>query len=132
MLDFTNFKHIHCIGIGGIGLSAIAEIFLSRGYIVSGSDNTKSHKTEHLEEIGIPVTIGHDCWIGANVVICPGVTVGENCVIGAGSVVTRDIPANSFAAGNPARVIRTITDDERKYYFKDREFDAEAWATFNK
>lgn len=59
-----------------------------------------------------PVVIGHDCWIGANVVICPGVTVGENCVIGAGSVVTRDIPANSFAAGNPARVIRTITEND--------------------
>ena len=57
-----------------------------------------------------PVHIGHDCWIGANVVICPGVTVGDNCVIGAGSVVTRDIPANSFAAGNPARVIRPITE----------------------
>ncbi|MFQ7450471.1 MAG: DapH/DapD/GlmU-related protein [Flavonifractor plautii] len=45
-----------------------------------------------------PVTIGHDCWFGANVVVCPGVTIGENCVIGAGSVVTRDIPAGSFAA----------------------------------
>ena len=56
-----------------------------------------------------PVTIGHDCWFGANVVVCPGVTIGENCVIGAGSVVTRDIPAGSFAAGNPARVIRPIT-----------------------
>ena len=63
-----------------------------------------------------PVTIGHDCWFGANVVVCPGVTVGENCVIGAGSVVTRDIPANSFAAGNPARVIRPITEaDSMKY-----------------
>lgn len=57
-----------------------------------------------------PVTVGHDCWLGANVVICPGVTIGENCVIGAGSVVTRDVPANSFAAGNPCRVIRTLTD----------------------
>lgn len=57
-----------------------------------------------------PVTIGHDCWFGANVVVCPGVTVGDNCVIGAGSVVTKDIPANSFAAGNPARVIRPITE----------------------
>ena len=56
-----------------------------------------------------PVTIGHDCWFGANVVVCSGVTIGENCVIGAGSVVTRDIPAGSFAAGNPARVIRPIT-----------------------
>ena len=57
-----------------------------------------------------PVTIGNDCWFGANVVVCPGVTVGDNCVIGAGSVVTRDIPANSFAAGVPARVIRPITE----------------------
>ena len=56
-----------------------------------------------------PVTIGNDCWFGANVVVCPGVTIGDNCVIGAGSVVTHDIPANSFAAGVPARVIRPIT-----------------------
>lgn len=59
-----------------------------------------------------PVTIGHDCWFGANVVVCPGVTIGENCVIGAGSVVTRDIPANSFAAGVPAGVIRPITQKD--------------------
>ncbi len=57
-----------------------------------------------------PVTIGHDCWFGANVVVCPGVTIGNNVVIGAGSVVTRDIPSDSFAAGNPARVIRPITE----------------------
>jgi maltose O-acetyltransferase len=59
-----------------------------------------------------PVVIGNDCWFGANVVVCPGVSIGDNCVIGAGSVVTRDIPADSFAAGCPARVIRTITDKE--------------------
>ena len=59
-----------------------------------------------------PVSIGNDCWFGANVVVCPGVTIGDNCVIGAGSVVTRDIPANSFAAGVPARVIRAITADD--------------------
>ena len=57
-----------------------------------------------------PVTIGNDCWFGANVVVCPGVTIGDNCVIGAGSVVTRDIPSNSFAVGVPARVVRTITE----------------------
>lgn len=57
-----------------------------------------------------PVHIGNDCWFGANVVVCPGVTIGDNCVIGAGSVVTKDIPANSFAAGNPCRVIREITE----------------------
>ena len=59
-----------------------------------------------------PVKIGNDNWIGANVVICPGVTIGDNCVIGAGSVVTRDIPSNSFAAGVPCRVIREITEDD--------------------
>ena len=56
------------------------------------------------------VTIGNDCWFGANVVVCPGVTIGDGCVIGAGSVVTKSIPANCFAAGNPCRVIREITD----------------------
>ncbi|MBQ7354868.1 MAG: sugar O-acetyltransferase [Clostridia bacterium] len=55
-----------------------------------------------------PVKIGNDCWFGANVVVCPGVIIGNGCVIGAGSVVTRDVPPNSFAAGNPARVIREI------------------------
>lgn len=57
-----------------------------------------------------PVTIGSDCWFGANAVVCPGVTIGDGCVIGVGSVVTRDIPANTFAAGVPARVVRPITE----------------------
>ncbi len=64
-----------------------------------------------------PVVIGNDCWFGANVVVCPGVTIGDGCVIGAGSVVTRDIPANSIAAGVPCRVIRPITEqDSLKYH----------------
>ena len=62
-----------------------------------------------------PVTIGNDCWFGANVVVCPGVTIGNNCVIGADSVVTRDIPDNSFAAGTPAKVIRPITQEDTIY-----------------
>lgn len=79
-------------------------------------------------EYGISVTIGNNVWIGGNAVVCPGVTIGDNCVIGAGSVVTKDIPAWSVAAGNPARVIRTITEEDKKYYFRDRAFDEEAWA----
>ena len=63
-----------------------------------------------------PVVIGNDCWFGANVVVCPGVTIGDNCVIGAGSVVTRDIPPMSFAAGNPCRVIREITEQDSMKY----------------
>ena len=57
-----------------------------------------------------PVTIGNDCWFGANVVVCPGVTIGDNCVVGAGSVVTRDLPPNSLAVGVPARILREITE----------------------
>lgn len=79
-------------------------------------------------EYGIPVTIGNNVWIGGNVVITPGVHIGDNVVIGAGSVVTKDIPANVVAAGNPCRVIRRITDADKKYYYKDREFDPESWA----
>lgn len=80
-----------------------------------------------MYEYGIPVTIGDNVWIGGNVVITPGVTIGDNVVIGVGSVVTKDIPANAVAAGNPCRVIREITDADKKYYYKDREFDEEAW-----
>lgn len=80
-----------------------------------------------MYEYGIEVTIGDNVWIGGNAVICPGVKIGSNSVIGAGSVVTKDIPEWSVAAGNPCKVIRKITDEDRKYYFKDRQFDDEAW-----
>ena len=76
-------------------------------------------------EYGIDVTIGDSVWIGGNVCIMPGVTIGKNSVIGAGSVVTRDIPENVVAAGNPCRVIHEITEEDRDYYFKDRKFDVD-------
>jgi len=59
-------------------------------------------------EYGRAVTIGDDCWIGGGAIICPGVTIGDRCVIGAGAVVTRDVPEESFVAGNPARVLRRL------------------------
>lgn len=76
-------------------------------------------------EYGFDVTIGDNVWIGGNTVICPGVTIGSNVVIGAGSVVTRDIPDWTFAAGNPCRVIREITEADRPFYYKDRRIDDE-------
>ncbi len=79
-------------------------------------------------EYGIGVTIGDNVWIGGNTVIVPGVRIGSNTVIGAGSVVTKDIPDWVIAAGNPCRVIREITEEDRRYYFKDRKFDEEAWS----
>lgn len=71
----------------------------------------------------IPVHIGRNVWIGAGAVILPGVHIGDNSVIGAGSVVTKDIPENSVAYGNPCRVVREISDHDRKYYYKDRLID---------
>jgi len=70
-----------------------------------------------------PVSIGKNCWIGAGALIMPGVTVGDNTVIGAGSVVTRDIPANSVAFGNPCRVYREIGERDKEYYFRDKKID---------
>lgn len=94
---------------------------------------TAGHPVHYLArnsmyEYGIPVSVGDNVWIGGNVVICPGVKIGSGSVIGAGSVVLRDVPENVIAAGNPCRVIRGITDEDIKYYFKDREFDGEAMA----
>lgn len=74
---------------------------------------TAMHPTDYQEraaglEFGKPITIGEDVWVGGSAVICPGVTIGHRSIIGAGSVVTRDVPDDVFAAGNPCRVIRTL------------------------
>ena len=76
-------------------------------------------------EYGIDITIGENVWIGGNVLVCPGVTIGNNVVIGGGSVVTKDIPDNVVAVGNPCRVLREITEEDRHYYFRDRKFDVD-------
>jgi maltose O-acetyltransferase len=76
-------------------------------------------------EYGIDITIGDNVWIGGNVCILPGVTIGDNVVIGAGSVVTKDIPDNVIAAGNPCRILRTITEEDRDFYYRDRRFDVD-------
>ena len=70
-----------------------------------------------------PVHIGKNCWIGAGVLIMPGINIGDNSVIGAGSVVTRDIPPNVVAVGNPCRVLREINEHDKEYYFKDKKID---------
>ena len=74
-------------------------------------------------QYNLPVHIGRNCWIGAGAIVMPGVTIGDNTVIGAGSVVTRDIPANVVAVGNPCRVMRPIGERDREYYWRDRKID---------
>lgn len=70
-----------------------------------------------------PVHIGKNCWIGAGVVIVPGITIGDNVVVGAGSIVTKDLPDNVVAVGNPCKVLREINDHDKEYYFKDRRIN---------
>ena len=74
-------------------------------------------------QYNMPVHIGRNCWLGAGVIVLPGVTIGDNTVIGAGSIVTKDIPANVVAVGNPCRVLRPIGEKDREYYFKDRRIE---------
>lgn len=75
---------------------------------------------EQQYQYNMPVHIGRNCWIGAGAIILPGITIGENTVVGAGSVVTRDLPDNVVAVGNPCRVLREIGERDRQFYFKDR------------
>ena len=82
------------------------------------------HPAHRLDGMySFPITIGDNVWIGGNVFILPGVTIGNNSVIGAGSIVTKDIPANVIAVGNPCKVLREITDRDAEYYYGDRRFD---------
>ena len=78
---------------------------------------------ETVYQYNMPVHIGKNCWIGAGAIILPGVTIGDQVVVGAGSVVTKDLPSNVVAVGNPCRVIREINEHDRVYYFKNRKID---------
>ncbi|EGQ9146612.1 hypothetical protein GEZ23_17740 [Vibrio parahaemolyticus] len=81
-----------------------------------------------VAQFNIPVHIEDNVWIGANSVVLPGVTIGENSVIGAGSVVTKDIPSNVVAVGNPCRVLREIGEHDREFYFKDRKVEGNVYS----
>lgn len=74
---------------------------------------------EKAYQFNMPVHIGRNCWLGAGVIVLPGVTIGDNTVVGAGSIVTKDLPANVVAVGNPCHVLREINDRDHKYYFKE-------------
>ena len=76
-------------------------------------------------QYNIPIHIGNNVWIGANSVILTGVNIGDNSVIGAGSIVTKDIPSNVVAVGNPCRVLREINENDMKYYYRDMKIDIE-------
>lgn len=76
-------------------------------------------------QYNLPVHIGKNCWIGAGAIILPGVNIGDNSVIGAGSVVTKDVPPNTVAVGNPCRVLREINERDREFYYKEKKIEWE-------
>lgn len=78
---------------------------------------------EKALQYNMPVHIGKNCWLGAGVIVLPGVTIGNNTVIGAGSVVTKDIPANVVAVGNPCKVLREISEHDKEFYYKDKRIN---------
>ncbi|GAB2663013.1 sugar O-acetyltransferase [Vibrio panuliri] len=80
-------------------------------------------RRRNVAQFNLPITIEDNVWIGANVVVLPGVSIGENSVIGAGSIVTKDVPSNVVAVGNPCRVLREISERDKVFYHQQRRFD---------
>ena len=116
------------------GLKLVDDTFITIGDYTMIGPNVVLAAAGHpvlpeLREQGLqfnaPVVIGRNCWLGAGVLVMPGVTVGDNTVVGAGSVVTKDLPAHVVAVGNPCRVLREIGEKDRELYFRDRRIPPE-------
>ncbi len=113
-VSFVDDEHIY---IGDNTMIAPNVIFATAAHPILPSLRLQSY------EYNFPIHVGKNVWIGANVTILPGVTIGDNTVIGAGSVVTKDIPANVVAFGVPCKVVREFNENDKKYFYKDKEID---------
>ena len=114
--NFTAVDDTH-IYVGDYTMFGPNVILASAGHPILPKLRTQAY------QYNMPVHIGKNCWLGAGVIVLPGVTIGDNTVIGAGSVVTKDIPSNVVAVGNPCRVLREINEHDKKYYFKNRKIN---------
>ena len=120
---FANYNFV-VLDVGKVRIGNNVQIAPNVGLYTAGHPLHPDSRNSGYE-YGIDITIGDNVWIGGSVCVMPGVTIGNNAVIGAGSVVTKDIPDNAIAVGNPARVLRYITEEDRDFYFKDRKFDVD-------
>ena len=120
---FANYNFV-VLDVGKVKIGNNVQIAPNVGLYTAGHPLHPDSRNSGYE-YGIDITIGDNVWLGGGVIVLPGVTIGDNAVIGAGAVVTKDIPANAIAAGNPAKVIRYITEEDRDYYYKDRKFDVD-------
>ena len=120
---FANYN-LTILDVGPVRIGANAQIAPNVSIYTAGHPIHPDSRNSGYE-YGIGITIGDNVWIGGNACILPGVTIGSNVVIGAGSVVAHDLPDNVIAVGNPCRVVRTITQADRDFYYKDRRFDVE-------
>jgi maltose O-acetyltransferase len=104
------YFNVNCVVLDSAKITIGNTVFFGPGVQLYTSNHPLEAETRKTLENALPITIGDDCWIGGNTIICPGITIGNRCVIGAGSVVTKNIPDNSLAVGNPAKVIRILNE----------------------
>jgi maltose O-acetyltransferase len=104
------YFNVNCIVLDAMKVNIGSNVLFGPAVHIYSATHPLDIKTRRSRAFGKPVSIGNDCWIGGGAVICPGVTIGNGCVIGAGAIVTRDIPDNSLALGNPARVVKKLND----------------------
>lgn len=86
---------------------------------------------ENAYQYNASIHIGRNCWIGAGVIVLPGISIGDNTVVGAGSIVTKDLPSNVVAVGNPCRILREINNHDKEYYFKQLKISDDIKEKFN-
>ena len=98
-------------------------MFAPNVVVATGTHPIHPELRKKQAQYNLPIHIGNNVWLGAGAIILPGVKIGDNSVIGAGSIVTKDIPENVVAVGNPCKVLRTLNDKDRKYYYENREID---------
>ena len=105
------YFNVNCVILDTMKVEIGNNVFFGPGVQIYTATHPHDAIERRTVEFSKPVSIGNDCWIGGNAVICPGVKIGNGCVIGAGAIVTKDIPNNSLAVGNPAKVIRKLNEE---------------------